>query len=299
MQRALYRSVRSRPLLDDWGSPGEDSAEHTDSTPERPTNIYYIAQYLYQISIHALPMADHELGLLLPRSGRILFNAKLFGDVPRGRELATRDAWWRVVDASPAIRFLLGWAVSFYRTSRFAGVVHEQLPGWSRMLYFTPLLPDAARESVPLWSDVVCEVTELFAPNSRIQRQLQAVIPEARNASPRAGRGRNRREQGMDAVLRYLADQNNCPVALVRRSLDGNKPISTFDEYVEFTEALLDDIPRLQMQRTVAVRNYFPQSRRDDTCSPPESRPIASDLSFGLSVMPDPRRMETFWQLHL
>ncbi len=51
-------------------------------------------------------------------------------------------------------------------------------------------------------------------------------------------------------------------------------------------------------RRTVAIRNHA-ESRRSDTRGLLESRQVASDLSSGLAGMPDPRQLETFWQLHL
>ena len=298
MQQALYQSVRSRPLFDGQGGQADDSGDLDGGKQERPSNVYFMAQYLYQISISAVPMADHELGVLLPRSGRILFNARLFSEVPRGRELATRDVWWRVIDASPAVRFLLGWCVSLYRTAHFQGVSHEQLPGWSRMLYFSPTIPDSARKAVPLWADVICDVTELFAPQARIRRQLQAMMPilhpPVETDSAALGTRRSQSERHNEDQICYLADQNNCPAPLIRRSLDGNPPITSLAEYVAFTEAMMYDSPRLQMQRTIAMRNYAQLHRES-----PGSHAPTGDPRSGLSTMADPRRRLSFWQLHL
>jgi hypothetical protein len=298
MQQALYHSVRSRPLFDALSGQVDDSTDLDGGRQDRPSNIYFMAQYLYQISISAVPMADHELGVLLPRSGRILFNARLFSEVPRGRELATRDVWWRVIDASPAVRFLLGWCVSLYRTAHFQGVSHEHLPGWSRVLYFSPAIPDTARKCVPLWSDVICDVTELFAPQARIRRQLKALMPILHPPTEMAahvlGIRRTQSEQYKEDQIRYLADQNNCPSPLIQRSLDGNPPITSLAEYVAFTEAIVYDSPRLQMQRTIAMRNHA-QLHQGAASSPlPEGDPRT-----GLSIMADPRLRVSFWQLHL
>jgi hypothetical protein len=297
MQQALYHSVRSQPLLNGLGSQIEDSADFDGTQLDRPSNVYFMAQYLYQISISAVPMADHELGVLLPRSGRILFNARLFSEVPRGRELATRDVWWRVIDASPAARFLLGWCVSLYRTAHFQGVSHESLPGWSRTLYFSPTIPDNARKSVPLWSDLICDVTELFAPQARIRRQLQAMMPlypPVETSTHVLGIRRTQSGQWKEDQIRYLADQNNCPAPLIQRSLDGNPPITSLSEYIAFTEAMICDSPRLQMQRTIAMRNQAQLHQGSMGLQVP-----LEELRTGLSIMADPRRKMSFWQLHL
>jgi hypothetical protein len=298
MQEALYQSVRSRPLFDGWSGQVDDPADLAGGRQERPSNVYFMAQYLYQISISAVPMADHELGVLLPRSGRILFNARLFSEVPRGRELATRDVWWRVIDASPAVRFLLGWCVSLYRTAHFQGVSREHLPDWSRMLYFSPTIPDTARKCVPLWSDVICDVTELFAPQARLRRQLQAMMPvlrpQAETTAGTAGVRAKESEQQREEQVRYLADQNNCPAPLVQRSLDGNPPITSVAEYIAFTEAMMYDNPRLQMQRTIAMRNHAQLYQGGVGANTPAGAPRT-----GLSIMADPRRQVSFWQLHL
>lgn len=297
LQHALYQSIPSRPISDRWDYPSDGSAELTGGTADRATNIYFMSQYQYQISLNAVSMADNELGLLLPRSGRIWFNARLFSDVPRGRELATRDVWWRVIDASPAIRFLLGWSISLYRIARFQGIAPPQLPGWSRQLYFSPTMSDYSKGCIQLWSDVICDVTELFVPRARVWRQLKAVMPTDTGDS-RWGMRRVRSDQNVEALLRYLADQNNCPVTLVHRSLDGNPPISTFEEYVGFTEAILYDMPRLQMQRTIAMRNRT--LTRDHVGSGPLVPRVAElESKPELSEMPDPRQRAAFWQLHL
>jgi hypothetical protein len=267
-------------------------AAHVDG----PTNIYYLAAYQYQITLSAVSMGDHELGLLLPRSGRIWLNSRLFNDVPRGRELAMRDAWWRVIDTSPAVRFLLAWSMSLYRIARFQGVVHEQLPNWTRVLCFRPTVRESSRRSIRLQSDVLCDLTELFAPRARVSRQLQAVLPlsKGRQVAGWVSRHAGRIRQD-DVLLRYLADQNNCPATLIRRSLDGNRPLTTFEEYIDFTESILRDIPRLQMQRIVAIR-HKPQMPESLNTVPLE--PDSIDLSR-LSQMPDPRRQAAFWKLHL
>ncbi|MGO8948553.1 MAG: hypothetical protein ACLQUY_13010 [Ktedonobacterales bacterium] len=297
IQEALYQSVRSQPIFPRKESLGSDGVDPAAAGADCPTNIYFIAQYQYQISLSAVPMADHELGMLLPRSGRIWFNARLFSDVPRGRELATRDVWWRVIDASQAIRFLLGWSISLYRTARFQGVVHRRLPDWTHLLYFSPTMPDYAKRSVRLWSDVICDVTNLFAPRARVRRQLQAAVPISAS-DLRVGSRRVGSDQNVDLVLRFLADQNNCPAALIQRSLDGNPPIDSLEEYLEFTEAVMRDIPRLQMQRTIAMRNSRQIDQRVDS-GPLE--PALAQAGFGsrLSGIPDPRWNAAFWKLHL
>jgi hypothetical protein len=301
LQQALYQSVSSRPKPAQGVRPTDDQVHRTHAVPagsvDGPTNIYYLAAYQYQVTLSAVSMGDHELGLLLPCSGRIWLNSRLFNDVPRGRELATRDAWWRVIDTSPAVRFLLAWSISFYRIARFQGVAHEQLPNWTRELCFRPTVRGFSRRSVQLQSDVLCDLTELFAPRARISRQLEAILPVSRGhqSAGRVSRQSGRIPQDGE-LLRYLADQNNCPATLVQRSLDGNRPLLTFEDYVDFTESILRDIPRLQMQRTVAMRHKPPVQRRVPTG--PLDEPVSVDFS-GLSQMPDPRRHAAFWKLHL
>ncbi len=285
LKHALYQSVSSRPIAEQWGNLGSDEPDPTGAAADRPTNIYFLLHYRYQVSLSAVPMADHELGLLLPRSGHVWLNARLFSDVPRGRELATRDVWWRAIDISPAVRFLLGWCVSLYRTAHLQGVAHERLPGWSRRFYFSPQMQDTSKERVQLWSDIVCNLTELFAPESRIWRQLQAIAPI------RAGDRHWRLQlahahQNLEDMLRILESQNNCPATLIQRTLDGNQPITSLDDYVDFTESILHDIPLLQMQRLMAIRAVAGQPR-------PQASP-----AWGAG-MPDPRRRAAFWQLHL
>jgi hypothetical protein len=296
LQQALYQSVSSRPRAAAV-EPAHLSPAAPTGTADESTNIYYLATYQYQIMLSAVSMSDHELGLLLPRSGRIWLNARLFSDVPRGRELATRDVWWRVIDTSPAVRFLLAWSISLYRIALFQGVAHEHLPNWTRVLCFSPTSRDFSRRSVQLQSDVLCDLTELCAPRSRVSRQLQAVL---RVSSSRQFAGRVSRQTGRvrqdDELLRYLAEQNNCPATLIQRSLAGNRPLTTFEDYVDFTESILRDIPRLQMQRTVAMR-HKPQVQGRVNARPLDE-PGSVDFS-GLSQMPDPRRHAAFWKLHL
>lgn len=295
------RSLRDA-LRDQVGSApptvGEtDEYEIAGGDIDGPTNVYYLSQYMYQVSINAVTMADHELGLLLPRSGRIWFNARLFSDVPRGRELAQRDVWWRVVDASPAVRFLLGWAIGLYRTARFRNVAHEHLPGWSRILYFSPTLPDCTKARVQLWSDVIQDVTTLFAPSSRIWRQVQVFTPIKvgdRRWQARLALANHRIED----VLNFLADRNNCPATLIRRALDGNQEIASYEEYLNFTESILDDLPRLRMQRLIAMQNQQPAAK------PTAGGQIMARLPAmfqgrWLSEMEDPRKDISFWQMHL
>jgi hypothetical protein len=296
LQQALYLSVSSRPESAQV-EPAHLSFTAPAGNLDESTNIYYLATYQYQITLSAVSMGDHELGLLLPRSGRIWLNSRLFNDVPRGRELATRDAWWRVIDASPSVRFLLAWSISLYRIARFQGVAHEHLPNWRRVLCFSPTVRDFSRRSVELQSDVLCDLTELCAPKARVFRQLQAILPVSggRQLAGWFSRQSGRVRQD-DELLRYLADQNNCPATLIRRSLDGNRPLTTFEDYVDFTESILRDIPRLQMQRTVAMR-HKPQVQGRAHAGPLDE-PDSVDFN-GLSQMPDPRRHAAFWKLHL
>jgi hypothetical protein len=296
LQQALYQSVSSRPKPVQ-GEPARLSPAAPAGSADGSTNIYYLATYQYQITLSAVSMGDHELGLLLPRSGRIWLNSRLFNDVPRGRELATRDVWWRVIDASPAVRFLLAWSISLYRIARFPGVAHERLPNWTHVLCFSPTVRDFSRRSIQLQSDVLCDLTELCAPRARVSRQLQAVlsVSRGRQCAGRVSRHTGRVRQD-DELLRYLADQNNCPATLIQRSLDGNRPLTTFEDYVDFTESILRDIPRLQMQRTLAMR-HKPQVQGQVHARPLDESDSV-DLS-GLSQMPDPRRHAAFWKLHL
>ncbi len=228
--------------------------EPAPSGSDSPTNVYFIAQYQYQMSVNAVPMADNELGVFLPRSGRLWFNARLFSDVPSGLELATRDVWWRVIDASPAVRFLLGWSLSLCRSDRFHQGAAGMLPDSMHVLHFNPSVPDSSPSLVSLWSDVICDVTNLFAPSARLQRHLQGAAPVFANQSHPGAQGMaSGRDVGL--LLRFLADRNNCPATIIRRSLTGNAPIYTLEDYLEFTEDVLRDIPRLQMQRTIAMQH--------------------------------------------
>jgi hypothetical protein len=301
LQHALYQSVSSRPTSVQGARPADrpDHCSHAvrAGSVDGPTNIHYLAIYQYQITLSAVSMGDHELGSLLPRAGRIWLNSRLFNEIPRGRELATRDAWWRVIDTSPAVRFLLAWSISFYRIARFQGVAHERLPNWTRVLCFRPTGRDFSRRSVQLQSDVLCDLTELFAPRARIARQLEAILPDSRGQQSAGWVSRQTGRILQDGeLLRYLADQNNCPATLVQRSLDGNRPLLTFEDYVDFTESILRDIPRLQMQRTVAMRHKSPVQRR--VPPGPLDEPVSVDFN-GRSQMPDPRRHAAFWKLHL
>lgn len=294
LRNALRDQMGPLPTVSDE----TDEYEIAGGDIDGPTNVYYLSQYMYQISINAVTMADHELGLLLPRSGRIWFNARLFSDVPRGRELAQRDVWWRVVDASPAVRFLLGWAVGLYRTARFRNVAHEQLPGWSRILYFSPTLPDCTKSRVQLWSDVIQDVTTLFAPASRVWRQTQVFTPIKvgdRRWQARLALANHRVED----VLHFLADRNNCPATLIRRALDGNPAITSYEEYLSFTESILEDLPRLRMQRLIAMQNQNPHAGKQHSGGHIMSRLPAMFQGRWLSEMEDPRQDTSFWQMHL
>lgn len=286
-------------------SEGSESAQRFTRDAELaetdgPTNVYYLAQYIYQLSVTAVSMSEHELGLLLPRSGRLWFNAKLFSDVPRGRELAQRDAWWRVIDSSPAVRFLLGWCISIYHTAQFHQMQRADLPGWSRVLYFSPTLPECSRVRVQFWSDVVQDATALFAPAPRIWRQMQAF----RQMQPG-----ERRWQALLAmadirvqdVLNFLGDRNNCPVVLVQRALDGNPPINSYAEYLRFTEAVLEDLPRLRMQRLLAMEaaNASKTQREPPPLNAAPSRLPALLRGRWAPQNDDPRQQLSFWQLHL
>ncbi len=274
--------------------------EEHEADPELAhlTNIYYLSQYTYQLSISAIAMAEHELGLLLPRSGRVWFNAKLFTDMPHGRELATRDAWWRAVDSSPAVRFLLGWCVSIYRTAQFHQIPRDQLPGWSRILYFSPALAEATRLRIQFWSDVAQDVTTLFAPSARLWRQIQAFTPmhpgDRRWQAKLAVAGHRVAE-----VVQFLADRNGCPQVIVSRALNGNLPMGSFDEYHQFTEELLDDIPRLAMQRRIAMQQSLGSGAPPPPDVPPLARIGAMLRGRWPTVMPDPRQQPDFWQLYL
>lgn len=269
------------------------------ATHDGPTNIYLLAQYKYQLSISAVTMADHELGLLLPRSGRTWFNAKLFSDVPHGHELAQRDAWWRVVDTSPAVRFLLGWCISIFRVARFHQVPRDQLPGWSRILHFSPMVPDASRMRLQFWSDVVQDVTGVFCPQGRIWRQIQAFTP-INEGDPRWQARLALVHLNVGDVLHFLADRGNCPSVLVRRALDGNPPIESYEDYRQFTEALIDDLPRLKLQRTIAMRHDEHEKQRPQQQEQTFASRLPSMLrSHWTHDIPDPRQDPSFWQLHL
>lgn len=268
-----------------------------------PTNMYYLAQYVYQLSITAVAMDEHELGLLLPRSGRVWFNARLFNGPPRGRDLAHRDAWWRVIDASPAVRFLLGWCVSVYRVAQFDRFPQDALPGRARALYFSSPLTDISKLRVQFWSDIARDVTELFAPVARIWRQLQAFTPMSDGDRRWEARltlaGYNPEE-----TIGYLADQNNCPRSLIRRTLAGNQPFADYGDYLRFTEDILNDLPRLRMQRVIAMQHAGIMPSSQGTAAQDGSQPRMrriSSLRRPLWPVPieDPRQDVFFWQLHL
>ncbi len=281
------------------------SMEPPIEDPDGPTNIYYLAHYTYQLSINAVTMSDHELGLLLPRSGCIWFNARIFTDVPHGHELAQRDAWWRAIDASPAVRFLLGWCVCIYRTAQFHHIARDQMPGWSRILYFSPPLADCSRVRVQFWSNVIQDVTNLFVPGPRVWRQIQAFTafqPGDRYWQSRLVLANYK----VADVLQYLADRNSCPSVLVERALDGNPPIDSYEEYQRFSEALLESLPRLSMQRVVAMQRAIAPGRD------PEQQSAGADANSNrggrlpailrgqwFPEMADPRQDVHFWQLHL
>ncbi len=282
-----------------WPLAGE-ARQRADA--DAPTNIYQLAQYTYQLSVTAAAMDDHELGLLLPRSGRIWFNIKLFNDPPSGRALAQRDAWWRVIDASPAVRFLLGWCVAVYRTAQFDRAPRQSLPGRGRVLYFSQ--PETAPTAMRLqfWSDIARDVTEMFAPAARIWRQIQsfAQIPtgERRWAARLTMAG-----YSPDETLAYLADRNNCAASLIRRTLAGNPALNSYADYQRFTEDLLADLPRLRMQRIIAMQRagFTPASQRaaDREQTPPRGHPANLMRNRWAAAMPDPRQDVHFWQLHL
>jgi len=269
---------------------------------DAPTNIYDLAQHVYQLSVTSVAMDDHELGLLLPRSGRIWFNVKLFNDPPNGRALAQRDAWWRVIDASPAVRFLLGWCVAVYRTAQFDRAPRESLPGRGRVLYFSQpeTTPTALR--LQFWSDIARDVTEMFAPAARIWRQMQTFTPlptgDRRWAAHLTLAGYN-----PDETLAYLADRNNCAASLIRRTLQGNPALHSYADYQRFTEDLLEDLPRLRMQRAIAMQRagFTPASQRaaDREQTPQRGQPSNLMRNRWATTMPDPRQDIRFWQLHL
>ena len=307
--RSIDLQALRQALSDQPGTPpatllgDDDGYEVAGGEQDAPTNVYYLAQYMYQISISAVSMSEHELGLLLPRSGRVWFNARLFSDVPQGRTLAQRDAWWRVVDASPAVRFLLGWSVALYGVAKFRNVAHDRLPNWTRMLYFSPAQPDCTRMRLQLWSDVIQDVTMLFAPASRIWRQIQMFTPI--RAGDRRWQARlalaNHR---VEDVTRYLADRNNCPATLIRRSLDGNPAINSYDEYFDFTEAILEDLPRLHMQRVIAMQEAGEKRRESGRSQRSANEGFFARIpqafaSQAISEIEDPRANATFWRLHL
>jgi hypothetical protein len=268
-----------------------------------PTNVYYLAQYIYQLSITAVAMDEHELGLLLPRSGRVWFNVRLFNGPPRGRDLAHRDAWWRVVDASPAVRFLLGWCVSVYRVAQFDRFPQSALPGRARALYFSSPIDEPSQLRMQFWSDIARDVTELFAPASRVWRQLQAFTPMSEGDRRWEARltlaGYNPEE-----TVSYLADQNNCPASLIRRALTGNQPLGSYDDYLRFTEDILNDLPRLRMQRVIAMQHAGISPTRigssaQDGSQPRLRRIHLSRQSLWPPSIEDPRQEVLFWQLHL
>jgi len=270
--------------------------------PDAPTNVYSLAQYVYQLSVTAAAMDDYELGLLLPRSGRIWFNVKLFNDPPNGRALAQPDAWWRVIDASPAVRFLLGWCVAVFRTARFDRAPRESLPGRGRVLYFSQ--PETAPTALRLqfWSDIARDVTEMFAPSARIWRQIQTFTPMAVGERRWAAR-LTMAGYSPDETLAYLADRNNCAASLIRRTLAGNPPLSTYVDYQQFTEGLLEDLPRLRMQRAMAMQRagFTPASQRaaERDHAPTHGSPLNLMRNRWAAAMPDPRQDVHFWQLHL
>lgn len=272
---------------------------------EGPTNVYYLAQYNCQLSLSAVTMADHEVGLLLPRSGRIWINTNLFSAVPRGRELVQRDAWWRVIDSSPAVRFLVAWCVSLYRAAQFDAVPRDQLPGWSRVMQFSPALPDCSRMRVQFWSDCVQQVTDLLVPSARVWRQMlpfAAIRPGDRHWQARLALAQHR----VQDVVKYLADQNSCPSILVQRALDGNEPLSSYEEYQAFTEAVLEDLPRLRMQRVIAMQTVAPEASAEPLrpLLPAPLLPRLASLPSRIrghwnAEIDDPRAAATFWSLHL
>lgn len=269
---------------------------------DAPTNIYYLAQYVYQLSLTAASMDDQELGLLLPRSGRVWFNVKLFNDAPNGRDLAQRDAWWRVVDASPAVRFLLGWCVAVYRTAQFDRAPRETLPGRGRVMYFSP--PESAPSAlrIQFWSDIARDVTEMFAPSARIWRQLQAFTP-MQIGEPRWAARLTYAGHDPDETLTYLADRNNCAISLIRRALQGNPAFSTYNDYRRFTEVILNDLPRLRMQRVIAMQSagFAPAnvSSREREQTPLRGARATGAPNRWAATMEDPRQNIHFWQLHI
>lgn len=201
-------------------------------------------------------------------------------------------------NSSPAVRFLLGWCVSIYRTAQFHQIPRDQLPGWSRILYFSPALAETTRLRIQFWSDVAKDVVALFAPATRVWRQIQsyaAMRPgEHRWQAKLAVAGHN-----VGDVVRYLGDRNGCPPVVVARALSGNHTMSSFAEYRQFTEELLEEIPRLAMQRRIAMQ----QSLSPDASPPPEPPPLARIGAMLLgrwsTTMPDPRQQTDFWQLYL
>ncbi len=302
------RATQSQVLRHALKTIGSSEAELRDAakgeSSDGPTNIYYLAQYTYQLSTSAVTMGEHELALLLPRTGRIWVNGKLFTAVPRGRELMQRDAWWRVIDSSPAVRFLVGWCVSVFATAQFDAVPREQLPGWSRVMQFSPALPDCSRLRVKFWSDCVQQLTDLFAPSPRIWRQLQSFTP-VRAGDPHWQARLALAGHRVQDVVHFLADRNSCPAVLIQRQLDGNEPLSSYEEYLAFTEEVLEDLPRLRMQRVVAMQAAA--ALRE----PPKQTPggnlmprIAAALPSMLrghwgSEIEDPRQEIRFWSMHL
>jgi hypothetical protein len=262
---------------------------------DAPTNVFALAQYRYQLTVSTIAMADYELAVLLPRSGHIWFNTPLFKKIPRGREGAQRDAWLHAIDTSGAVRFLLAWSLALYSTAHFRGVPHEDLPGWSRVIAFGPRLAECPKSRLDHWSDVLQEVTRLLAPPARVWRQLQVYAPvsagDRRWQLTLAKHNRN-----VEDVVSILADRNQCPATLIRRSLDGNGRLGSYPEYLRFTEMLLQDLPQLRSQRFLASHG------RDDE----EARgmPVVGRLFGGQqgrlrAAMDDPRSAPDFWQLHL
>lgn len=300
--RALRDSLRAQPgyPFSPTEMPRDDAPAgmaEVDST-DAPTNVYFLARYTYEIAVSPVTMADHELGLMLPRSGRIWFNARLFADVPSGRDVSARDAWWRVVDTSPVVRFLLGWCLSVYGVARFRGAQHEQLPGWSRLLHFSPTLPECSNARAQLWGDVIQEVTNLFAPPARVWRQLQMFAP-IRTGDHRWHTRLALANYRVEDVLAALAERNNCPATLIRRTLDGNGRISTYADYLEFAAAIMEDLPVLKLQRSLAMR-----LKEQLAESMPQAQGLLARLPAALrpqwiSEMEDPRYTVAFWQLHL
>jgi len=145
-----------------------------------------------------------------------------------------------------------------------------------------------------MWSDVIQDVTTLFAPPARIWKQIQMFTPmrsgERRWEARIVLAGGN-----VDEVVRILADRNNCPPTLIRRTLNGNLPIESYADYLAFTESLVADLPRLSLQRMIAMRGNEP---------PPENQASGGHVLRNLHghwpiELPDPRNNPAFYQLHL